>query len=75
VNLTISIFAVVSIRSFPTIKFSGGAAECFATDELAGGAGKIPGAFVATSRGGPLSFSFRTCKSRMMQNGWFVPAI
>jgi hypothetical protein len=50
VNLTISIVAVVSIFSLPTMKFSAEAGLIFVAVEVS----------AATSRGGPLSFSFRT---------------
>src|ERR1700738_3074216 len=77
-NLTISIFADVSIRSLPTIKFSAaaGVVARFAAGEFVGAGGALA-AFVsaAISRGGPFSFSFRTCNSRMIKNCWFAPAI
>src|SRR5205823_1213628 len=68
VNLTISIFADVSIFSLPTIKFSAAAGVAFVAGE---GEGILAAAVSpAPSRGGPFSFSFRTCSWRMMQKCW-----
>ena len=77
-NLTISIVAVVSMRSLPTMKFNAvalGFASGEPGDKWDEAVAIAPVGSVALSRNGPLSFSFLTCKRRTMKNCWLAPAI